>query len=120
MQCGVAVGVGFPPPGFGVAVGGMIWVGAGVAVVPGSGVTEGVEVAESVEVAVGAVVAVGARVAVGGAMVAVGGAGWSEASPGKVSAIISCRLVKPSPSESVDSMAPKAATFRPLALYAAP
>jgi hypothetical protein len=80
-----------------VAVGVEVWVAVGVAL----GGWKGVLVKVGVEVEVGT----------GGVP-----AGWSFGSPGKVNAIISCRLVQPSPSESRFSMAAKAAELRPAAL----
>jgi hypothetical protein len=108
---GTAVAVG----GFVVAVGGTeVAVGGFVVAVGGTAVAVG-----------GFVVAVGGMavaVAVGGTAVLVGVAatGLLVESPGKVRAIISWRLVNPSPSESRFSIAAKAAEFLPAALYAAP
>ena len=73
-----------------------------------------------IEVAVGEM-----PVDVGGTLVAVGGIGVFVAvgttgklveSPGNVRLFISCRLVNPSPSESMFSINPKAAKFLPAAL----
>ena len=96
-------GIGDGPGVAGVAVSTLVAVGLGTRVL----------VAVGRAVAVGVLVAVGLIVAVG---VLVFGFGKSEGSPGNVNAMISCILVKPSPSESDDSIAPSAATLRPLFL----
>jgi hypothetical protein len=77
----------------------------GVAVGPGTTVGTGVSVG------LGALVLVGT-----GVFVAVGRAGKLAGSPGKVRALISWRLLNPSPSESRLSINPKAAEFLPLSL----
>lgn len=120
---GMAVGVS-------VAVPGSVAISVGVSVAVGvSDDDGGTIVAVGVEDGCGTPVLVavgwevGVRVAVGrwvGVLVAVGCAGKSDGLPGKVSAMISCMLVKPSPSESIPSMAFRAAAFRPLARYACP
>lgn len=88
------------------------WVAVRVAVGGTAVAVGGTVAAVRVEVAVGGWngVSVAVGVLVGGA------AGWSFGSPGKVKAMISCRLVKPSPSESAFSINPKAAGLRPAAL----
>jgi hypothetical protein len=104
----IKVGVGELTPGTGVRVGVGEAMLTGVDVLVGAGVLVG-----------GACVAV--RVLVGGAGVLVGaavlvGTGWSDESPGKVSAVISCKLEYPSPSLSAAWIKSKAARFRPLDL----
>ena len=81
------------------------------------GVADGAATVEmGVFVGFGTLVFVGA-----GGFVAVGAAaGLLAGSPENVSALISWMLVNPSPSESMFSIAPKAAVFLPLFLYAAP
>lgn len=129
--------VGFGPivlVGFGVRVSLPTWVGEGVFVFPWTGTA--VPVGDTSEVAVGGTtevavaeatavdvaeatgVAVAVKVLVGTAVgmavgVLVAWAGWSVASPGKVRAVSSARLVKPSPSESRFWIATRAAVLRP-------
>jgi hypothetical protein len=93
--------------------------GVAVGSLPGVGDGPGVAVATLVAVGLGrrVLVAVGRTVAVG---VLVFVFGKDDGLPGNVNAMISWRLVKPSPSESNDSIAPSAAEFRPLSLYACP
>ena len=83
--------------------------------IPGVGDGPGVDVTTLVAVGPGTrvLVAVGRTVAVG---VLVFGFGKSDGSPGNVSAMISFILVKPSPSESNDSIGPSAPMLRPLDL----
>lgn len=81
------------------------------------GVLVGTVVGTLVGVRVGVLVGTDVEVLVGVAVLAVG---WSFGSPGKVSARSSWILVKPSPSESMLSIAVRAAALAPLFRKACP
>ena len=109
---GVGVLVGTPVGVLlGMEVGVLVSVRVGVLVGVRVGVLVGTVVGILVGTRVGVLVRTVVEVLVG---VAVFAAGWSLGSPGKVSARSSWILLKPSPSESMFSMATSAAALRPL------